>query len=177
MNNPDITMEEYIRIETEKAIRRAQVYNWETATYGKIMYFEDIDYFKNFETKFPAIVYEDALTSEPKVSPEPTVSPHHVKEVDLEFEISFSVSDDEDYTVHRLHVLDFDVLMEEMDQAMTDRLRMVHPGTDGQVATYKPCLEAVVGIHVPLVRELMLEFFSTYRFANGVLDLDTADTF
>ncbi|GJW37742.1 hypothetical protein Tco_0060662 [Tanacetum coccineum] len=36
MNDPDITMEEYIQLETEKALRRGQVYNWETATYGMI---------------------------------------------------------------------------------------------------------------------------------------------
>ncbi|GJW00652.1 hypothetical protein Tco_1555903, partial [Tanacetum coccineum] len=73
------------------------MFNWETAMYGKIRYFEDIDYFKKFETEFPAIVYKDALTSEPEVSHEPTVRPHHVKEVDFEYEISFAESDDEDY--------------------------------------------------------------------------------
>nr|GEV88669.1 hypothetical protein [Tanacetum cinerariifolium] len=65
MDNPDITMEEYIQLEAEQARRHAQEFNWETATYGKVMYFEDIDYFKDFETDFPAIVYKDALTSEP----------------------------------------------------------------------------------------------------------------
>ncbi|GJW03002.1 hypothetical protein Tco_1561858 [Tanacetum coccineum] len=33
MDDPNITMEEYIRLEEEKARRRGQVYNWETATY------------------------------------------------------------------------------------------------------------------------------------------------
>ncbi|GJT84993.1 hypothetical protein Tco_1066710 [Tanacetum coccineum] len=42
--------------------------------YGKVMYFEDIDYFKDFENEFPAIVYEDALTSESEDSSEPTDS-------------------------------------------------------------------------------------------------------
>nr|GEY32572.1 hypothetical protein [Tanacetum cinerariifolium] len=36
MDDPNITMEEYIRLEEEKARRRGKVYNWETATYGKI---------------------------------------------------------------------------------------------------------------------------------------------
>ncbi|GJZ28065.1 hypothetical protein Tco_0572712 [Tanacetum coccineum] len=75
-----------------------RINNWETATYGKVRYFEDIDYFKDFETDFPAIVYKDALTSEPGVSSEPTVSAHHVKKVDFDFVISFDESDDEDYT-------------------------------------------------------------------------------
>nr|GEY05798.1 putative reverse transcriptase domain-containing protein [Tanacetum cinerariifolium] len=36
MEDPNITMEEYIKLEEEKARRNDQVYNWETATYGKI---------------------------------------------------------------------------------------------------------------------------------------------
>ncbi|GJY54902.1 hypothetical protein Tco_0446566 [Tanacetum coccineum] len=36
MDDPNITMEEYIRLEEEKACRRGKVYNWETATYGHI---------------------------------------------------------------------------------------------------------------------------------------------
>ncbi|GKD59597.1 hypothetical protein Tco_1297106, partial [Tanacetum coccineum] len=51
-----------------------QEFNWETARYGKVTYFEHIDYFKDFENEFSAIVYKDALTSEPEVSSKPTVS-------------------------------------------------------------------------------------------------------
>ncbi|GJU60229.1 hypothetical protein Tco_1237995 [Tanacetum coccineum] len=36
MDDPNITMEEYIRLEEEKDRRSGRVYNWETATYGKI---------------------------------------------------------------------------------------------------------------------------------------------
>ncbi|GJZ27334.1 hypothetical protein Tco_0571587 [Tanacetum coccineum] len=36
MDNPTITMEEYIRLEEEKARRRGKVYNWETATYATL---------------------------------------------------------------------------------------------------------------------------------------------
>nr|GEU37835.1 hypothetical protein [Tanacetum cinerariifolium] len=43
------------------------------------MYFEDIDYFKDFQNNFPAIVYKDAMIFELKVSFEPTISAHHVK--------------------------------------------------------------------------------------------------
>ncbi|GKD62314.1 hypothetical protein Tco_1299823, partial [Tanacetum coccineum] len=35
MHDPDLTMEEYIELEVEKARRRGQTFNWETATYGK----------------------------------------------------------------------------------------------------------------------------------------------
>nr|GEW12020.1 hypothetical protein [Tanacetum cinerariifolium] len=77
-----INLNQYgISIEAEKSRRRGQEFNWETATYGKVMYFKDINYFKDFENEFPAIVYKDALTSESKVPSEPTVSAHHIKKV------------------------------------------------------------------------------------------------
>ncbi|GJX94456.1 hypothetical protein Tco_0349042 [Tanacetum coccineum] len=48
-----------------------------------VNYFEDIDYFKDFENEFPAIVYKDALTPEPKVSSEPTVRHPELKRRNL----------------------------------------------------------------------------------------------
>ncbi|GKE11993.1 hypothetical protein Tco_1415544, partial [Tanacetum coccineum] len=36
MDDPNITMEEYIRLEEEKAHRRGKVYNCETATYAAL---------------------------------------------------------------------------------------------------------------------------------------------
>ncbi|GJY45833.1 hypothetical protein Tco_0434896 [Tanacetum coccineum] len=97
MDGPNITMEEYIRLEEEKARRRSKVYNWETATYGKIRYDEDVHDLRSVETEFPAIVLNDALTSEVTPSYEPTVSPLNDNKID--FRISFDESDDEDYMV------------------------------------------------------------------------------
>ncbi|GJR97473.1 hypothetical protein Tco_0269647 [Tanacetum coccineum] len=74
MDDPNITMEEYIRLEEEKARRRGKVYNWETSTYGKIRDNEDVHDLGSIETEFPAIVFNDTLTSEAALSCEPTVS-------------------------------------------------------------------------------------------------------
>ncbi|GJY96626.1 hypothetical protein Tco_0513536 [Tanacetum coccineum] len=81
MDDTNITIEEYIRLEEEKAHRRGKVYNWETATYDSendndkvnmpsfpssehiVSYFDDLDYFKDFEKEFTAIAYNYALTS------------------------------------------------------------------------------------------------------------------
>ncbi|GJV51191.1 hypothetical protein Tco_1446932 [Tanacetum coccineum] len=93
----DPTMEEYIRLEEEKARRLGKVYNWETAKYGKIKYDEDVHDFRYVKTEFPTIVFNDALTSEVALSCEPTVSPLNNNQID--FRISFDESDDEDYTV------------------------------------------------------------------------------
>ncbi|GJX36265.1 hypothetical protein Tco_0247822 [Tanacetum coccineum] len=97
MDDPNITMEEYIRLEEEKARRRVKVYNWETATYGKIWYDEDVHDLRSVETEFPAIVFDDAFTSKVTHSCEPTLSP--LKDNKIDFRISFDESDDEDYTV------------------------------------------------------------------------------
>ncbi|GKB97698.1 hypothetical protein Tco_0983835 [Tanacetum coccineum] len=74
-----------------------KVYNWETATYGKISYDEDVHDLRSVETEFPAIVFSDTLTSKVALSCEPTVSPLNDNKID--FRISFDESDDEDYTV------------------------------------------------------------------------------
>ncbi|GJR44513.1 hypothetical protein Tco_1312616 [Tanacetum coccineum] len=97
MDDPNITMEEYISLEEAKARRHSKVYNWETATYGKIWYDEDVHNLRSVETEFPAIVLNDALTSEVTLSCEPTVSPLNVNNID--FRISFDEFNDEDYTV------------------------------------------------------------------------------
>ncbi|GJS38954.1 hypothetical protein Tco_0563997 [Tanacetum coccineum] len=97
MDEPNITMEEYIRLEEEKARRRGKVYKWETATYGKIWDNEDVHDLRSVKTEFPAIVFNDTLTSEEALSCEPTVSSLNNNEID--FRISFDESDDEDCTV------------------------------------------------------------------------------
>ncbi|GJS73287.1 hypothetical protein Tco_0706128 [Tanacetum coccineum] len=97
MDDPNITIEEYIRLEEEKARKHRKEFNWETAKYGKIWYDEDVHDLRSVETEFPAIVFDDAFTSEVTHSCEPTVSPLNDNKID--FRISFDESDDEDYTV------------------------------------------------------------------------------
>ncbi|GKE42164.1 hypothetical protein Tco_1469448 [Tanacetum coccineum] len=136
MDDPNITMEEYIRLEEEKACRHGMMYNWETATYGKIWdnedvhdlgspmvsslnndeidfrisfdesddedctptvsYFDDLDYLKDLDKEFPAIVYNDALTSKLDFLTEPTMSPQHIDEFNLKSETSLFECDEEE---------------------------------------------------------------------------------
>ncbi|GJR44395.1 hypothetical protein Tco_1312498 [Tanacetum coccineum] len=97
MDDPNITMEEYIQLMDDKARGRDETFNWETATYGDV-YCDDSDLFTDFETDFSAIVYNDASTSNLNISSEPTVSIYNTIESDIDFHISFSNSEDEDYT-------------------------------------------------------------------------------
>ncbi|GJU27264.1 hypothetical protein Tco_1165885 [Tanacetum coccineum] len=169
MDDPKITMEEYIRLEEEKAHRRGKVYNWETATYvtpsckptvsplndnkfnfrlpfdesddedytviydknlfsykrifvdnlktdsendnekvnmpsfpspePTVSYFNDLDYLKEFENEFPAIVYNDALTSKLDFLTEPSKNPQHIDEFSFEDETSLSKCDGEEQNI------------------------------------------------------------------------------
>ncbi|GKF30866.1 hypothetical protein Tco_0100664 [Tanacetum coccineum] len=89
MDDSNITIEEYIRLEEEKARRRGKVYNWETTTYGKIWDNEDVHNLGSVETEFPAIVFNDTLTSEAALSYEPTIwdneDVHNLGSVETEF--------------------------------------------------------------------------------------------
>ncbi|GKE70136.1 hypothetical protein Tco_1528208 [Tanacetum coccineum] len=105
MDDPNITMEEYIRLQEEKALRHGRTFNWQTAAYGMVEYCEDEDDY--FTTEFPSIVFDETLTSDAALSCEPTVSPLNENEID--FRISFDESDDEDYapTVSYFDDLDY----------------------------------------------------------------------
>ncbi|GJV05282.1 hypothetical protein Tco_1338851 [Tanacetum coccineum] len=75
MDDPNITMEEYIRLEEEKARRHGHTFNWQTATFEKVKNYEDEDDHPiDFETEFPAIVFDNTLTA---IQSEPTIWHHY----------------------------------------------------------------------------------------------------
>ncbi|GJU49341.1 reverse transcriptase domain-containing protein [Tanacetum coccineum] len=164
MDDPNITMEEYIRLQTEKAQRH----------------------------DFTAIVYNDALPSNENVSSKPTVNmvplpPRDQRHPWLRYQV-------EGYTeeivhnfeqrletifgrpVNRVHVLDFAGLTEEMMQTLADRLMMAYTGDEGHGLFTSHAWRRLFEIRGPLVREFMLEFFSTCRMSDTELRLDEADT-
>nr|GEZ01827.1 hypothetical protein [Tanacetum cinerariifolium] len=64
MEDLNITMEKYIKIEEEKARRQGRTFNWQTTTYGKIEYYEnEDDSFTKLKTKYTAIVFDDTSDS------------------------------------------------------------------------------------------------------------------
>nr|GEY34794.1 hypothetical protein [Tanacetum cinerariifolium] len=196
---PEITMEEYIRLEEEKARRHGKVYNWETAKY---------DFFKDFENEFPAIIYNDALTSKSDHLTEPTLSPQHIDEFDLKNETSLSKYDeveqdvlyfndlfpfniihpddlksDKDNNDNKINIIqslggklfsknEYDVL-ELMDEGLKGRMLMEHKDAQGQSVFTSRAWRRQFEIRGPLVHKLILEFFCTIRFGETVLYLDT----
>ncbi|GJU46247.1 hypothetical protein Tco_1203513 [Tanacetum coccineum] len=84
MNDPNITMEEYIILEEEKAQSCGETFNWKTATFGRIRNYYEEERFTDFEEEFSAIIFGK------------------IKGNSFDSEqggISFEESDDEDYTV------------------------------------------------------------------------------
>ncbi|GKA86502.1 hypothetical protein Tco_0808213 [Tanacetum coccineum] len=65
----------------------------------EVSYFNDLDFFKDFKNEFPAIFYNDALTSKLDLLTEPTISPRHIDEFDLKDETSLSECDEEEQNV------------------------------------------------------------------------------
>ncbi|GKC69549.1 hypothetical protein Tco_1115432, partial [Tanacetum coccineum] len=97
MDDPNMTMEEYIKLEEEKARRRGRVFNWQTATYRKIRIDDDLHDLSSVEAEFPAIVINDAFAPQDALQCKSQVSTPFNDEI--YFRISFDESDDEDYTI------------------------------------------------------------------------------
>ncbi|GKA00694.1 hypothetical protein Tco_0673359 [Tanacetum coccineum] len=65
----------------------------------KVSCFDDLDFFKDFENEFLAIVYNDALTSKSDFLTEPTLCPQHIDQFDLKDETSLSKYDEVEQNV------------------------------------------------------------------------------
>ncbi|GJY62287.1 hypothetical protein Tco_0462944 [Tanacetum coccineum] len=61
--------------------------------------FDDLDFFKDFENEFPAIVYNNAQTSKSDLLTEPILNPQHIDEFNLKDETSLSECDEEEQNV------------------------------------------------------------------------------
>ncbi|GJR09910.1 hypothetical protein Tco_0792562 [Tanacetum coccineum] len=143
MDDPNITMEKYIKLQAEKAKRYGRMFNWETATYVRAQ-------------RHPWLRYEvDGYTEEV------------VQEFKHRLARIFS------RRVHWVQVLVFEGMTEEMGMDIVARLSMRHRDVEGLVVFTSHAWRSLFDIRGPLVRELMLEFFNTCRFDDLVLDLDT----
>ncbi|GKC03786.1 hypothetical protein Tco_0995396, partial [Tanacetum coccineum] len=75
--------------------------------------------------------------------------------------------------VHRVSVFDFGGLPDSMAEGLSARMLMEHKDDQGvSLFTSRACWR-LFDIRGPLVHELILEFFSTFRFGHAILDLDT----
>ncbi|GKC45880.1 hypothetical protein Tco_1063602 [Tanacetum coccineum] len=97
MDDLNLTMEEYIRLEEEKARKHGKVFDWQTATYGKIRVDDNFSDFRSMEAEFPAIVINNDFAPQDTLQCKSQVSIPVNDEIN--FRISFDESDDEDYTI------------------------------------------------------------------------------
>ncbi|GJU48901.1 hypothetical protein Tco_1218456 [Tanacetum coccineum] len=132
-----------------------------------VSYFDDLDFFKDFENEFPAIVYNDALTSKSDSSTEPVEIPHRIDEFDLKDETSLSKYDEEEQNVLYFNdVFPFNIIYPDKDN------------DDNEI----DIIQSSVGNGVFISRAWrrlfeirgLLEFFSTFKFGEVVVDLDMA---
>ncbi|GJZ65650.1 hypothetical protein Tco_0622346 [Tanacetum coccineum] len=64
-----------------------------------VSYFDDLDFLKDFENEFPAIVYNDALTFKLDSSTKPVEISQHIDEFNLKDETSLSECDEEEQNI------------------------------------------------------------------------------
>ncbi|GJW76803.1 hypothetical protein Tco_0138485 [Tanacetum coccineum] len=88
---------------------------------------DDLDYFKDFENEFPAIVYNDGLTSKSDLEVKPPIE-EYTEGIVHDFERRLETIWDR--SVNRVHILDFEGLTPEMRRDLVVRLRMVYTGED-----------------------------------------------
>ncbi|GJW07621.1 hypothetical protein Tco_1570044 [Tanacetum coccineum] len=165
--------------------------------------FDDLDFFNDFENEFPAIVYNDAPTSKSDLLTEPILSPQHINEFDLNDETSLSEYDEEEQNVLYFNDLfpfniiypndlksekdnndnEIDIIQSSRDMALppcdqrhqylSTRMLIKHKDAQGLIVFTSRAWRRMFDIRGPLVHELILEFFSMFRFGEAVTDLDT----
>ncbi|GJW04577.1 hypothetical protein Tco_1563433 [Tanacetum coccineum] len=82
---------------------------------------KDVHDLRSVETEFPAIVFNDELSSEKTLSREPTVSSLNNNEID--FRISFDKSEDEDYMIWLFHLEIRGICILELFELRVERFR------------------------------------------------------
>ncbi|GJV73227.1 hypothetical protein Tco_1493222 [Tanacetum coccineum] len=72
---------------------------------------DDLDFFKDFENEFPAIVYNDALTSKSGFSTKPILCPQHIDKFNLKDETSlFEYDEVEQYILNFNDLFPFNII-------------------------------------------------------------------
>nr|GEV34601.1 hypothetical protein [Tanacetum cinerariifolium] len=75
--------------------------------------------------------------------------------------------------VHRVQVFNFGGLPDLMAEGLSGRMLIEHRDAQGQSVFTSRAWRQLFDIRGPVVHKLILDFFSTFRFGETVLDLDT----
>ncbi|GJY71683.1 hypothetical protein Tco_0475386 [Tanacetum coccineum] len=160
--------------------------------------FDDLDFFKDFENEFTAIIYKDAQMSKSDLLTEPILNPQHIDEFDLNDETSLSEYDEEEQNVLRFKflyscafVVDFAYMalppceqrhkflryegLEYTDLNIADfesRMVMEHHDKAGVVVFTSQAWGRLFGTRGLLIWELILEFLSILIFRERDISTD-----
>nr|GEV86213.1 hypothetical protein [Tanacetum cinerariifolium]GEW06051.1 hypothetical protein [Tanacetum cinerariifolium] len=156
MDDPNITMEEYIRLEEEKAQKHGISFDES----------DDEDYMNLFVngTLFNLIknLYVPfGIPFNPK---------RYCKDVDYARMLRRPRRE-----IHKVQVFDFGGLPDLMAEGLSARMLMEHRDAQGQSMFTSRAWRRLFDIRGPLVHELILKFFCTFRFGEDVLDLDAPE--
>nr|GEX40153.1 hypothetical protein [Tanacetum cinerariifolium] len=95
INLAHLSIAEYVKTKAIAVVMLCDVFLKKKKLVGDKIWYDEVHYLTYFEKEFPAIVYNDALTSKSDFSPLPIVSPQHIDEVNLKNETSLSECDGE----------------------------------------------------------------------------------
>nr|GEU33461.1 hypothetical protein [Tanacetum cinerariifolium] len=173
-DDPNITMEEYIRLEEEKAQKHGKVFNSETAKYGKLkgnpFSFLTVEKYDNRMVKFynmciDLIDFAYMAPLPPREQRHPFLRYHRLEYSDRDIaNFKERLERIHDKGTHRVQVLDFKGMPELMRHVLYAKIRMEHRNGDGVVVFSSQAWSSVFETRGPLVRELILEFLSMLRF-------------
>nr|GEU50383.1 hypothetical protein [Tanacetum cinerariifolium] len=126
----------------------------------KVSYFDDLDYFKDFENEFPAIVYKDALTSKLDSSTEPIEIPHCIDEFDFKDKTSLSECDEEEQNVLNFNYLfPFNVICSNDSKSNKekddDKVDIEHSSRDLSVKPLTDVINTDVGAYAQRSNKLL----------------------
>nr|GEX76551.1 DNA-directed DNA polymerase [Tanacetum cinerariifolium] len=158
MDDPNITMEKYIRLEEEKAHRRGKVYNWETATYDKIWNNEDVHDLGSIETEFLAIVFNDKISFDDS-DDEYYMAADHVVALTSGSAITIPETANE-FAIKGSSNSDPAKIMARMD-AMTLKMDAKYKELQSNAKKAKPDLDED---DIPMSREEEAKFMQTFHF-------------
>ncbi|GJY42039.1 hypothetical protein Tco_0429309 [Tanacetum coccineum] len=112
-----------------------------------VSYFDNLDYFKDFEKEFSAIVYNDAQTSKSYLLTEPILNPQHIDEFNLKDETSLSECDEEEQNVLNFNDLfPFNVVYPDEDND-DDKIDIEHSLEDLSVKPLPDLINTDVGAY------------------------------
>ncbi|GJW32492.1 hypothetical protein Tco_0052524, partial [Tanacetum coccineum] len=145
-----------------------------------VSYFDDLDFFKDFENEFPAIVYNDAQTSKSNLLTEPILNPQHINEFNLKDETSLFECDEEEQNVICFNDLfPFNVIY--LDELKTgtdndnDKVTIEHSSGDLSVKPLPDVINTDVGAYAHGSNKLLEtshdtsnKFFKTETFIEGL---------